>query len=168
MSASSAVWDLPTEAHTAAFGRLLAAHVQGGDVIGLQGPLGAGKTRLAQALAAGLGVVDEVTSPTFVLVRRYQGRLPLFHLDAYRLHDLDEFAELGPEEFYEPPHVTLIEWSDRVAALLPAERLELALDPVDMHARELRLIGHGRRGAELAAALSAAWPAAAAAVISDP
>jgi tRNA threonylcarbamoyladenosine biosynthesis protein TsaE len=168
MSASLSGWDLPSEAHTAAFGRLLATHVQGGDVIGLQGPLGAGKTRLAQAFAAGLGVVDEVTSPTFVLVRRYQGRFPLFHLDAYRLHDLDEFAELGPEEFFEPPHVTLIEWSDRVAASLPAERLELTLDPVDVHARELRLSGHGRRGAELVAQLSAAWPAAAAAVLCDP
>lgn len=114
------------EAATERFGRTLAGALPAGTVVALVGTLGAGKTRLAQALAAALGAPrGEVTSPTFVLVNRYQARMTIFHIDAYRLRDEDEFLQLGPEEFFESSGLTIIEWADRVADCLPAERLEV-------------------------------------------
>jgi len=144
---------LADEAQTEALGRRLGELLQAGDVVGLQGPLGAGKTRLAQAIAAALGVEEDVSSPTFVLMKRYRGRWPVYHLDAYRLRDGDEFAELGPEEFLGGENVAIIEWSDRVAAWLPEDRLELRLETTGRDARSLLVEGLAGRGAALAAAL---------------
>ena len=118
-----------SEADTDRIGTELAAELEPGAVVALIGPLGAGKTRLVQAIAAALGVPrDAVTSPTFVLVNEYrQGRLPIFHFDAYRLKDLDEFLELGPEEYFDANGLTFIEWADRVAEALPSERIEIRI-----------------------------------------
>ena len=121
---------LHNEADTERFGRALAEVLPAGTVVALVGTLGAGKTRLVQAVAAALGVPrDAVTSPTFVLVNEYrQGRLPVFHFDTYRLKDDDEFLELGPEEYFDAAGLVFIEWADRVAHLLPAERIEITLE----------------------------------------
>ena len=73
---------------------------------------------------------DAATSPTFVLVNEYRGRVPIYHIDAYRLRDEDEFLELGPEEYFESEGVTFVEWADRVADCLPAERLEIRCEAV--------------------------------------
>jgi tRNA threonylcarbamoyladenosine biosynthesis protein TsaE len=110
----------------AALGDVLPA----GTVVALIGTLGAGKTRLVQAVAVALGVPrDAVTSPTFVLVNEYrQGRLPVFHFDTYRLKDDDEFLELGPEEYFDAGGLVFIEWADRVTHLLPADRIEITLE----------------------------------------
>lgn len=115
---------------TAHLGVLMAQALAPGDVCSFTGTLGAGKTRLIQAIAAGLGVEQEqVTSPTFVLVNEYRsGRLPIYHLDAYRLKDDDEFLELGPEEMCDSGGVTLIEWGDRVAHLLPPRLQTVAIE----------------------------------------
>lgn len=130
-----------SEADTDRIGAELAAALKPGTVVALIGPLGAGKTRLVQAIAAALGVPrDAVTSPTFVLVNEYrQGRLPIFHFDAYRLKDLDEFLELGPEEYFDANGLTFIEWADRVAEALPRERVEIqiSIEPVDARRIEL-------------------------------
>ena len=123
-----------SEADTDRIGAELAAELKPGTVVALIGPLGAGKTRLVQAIAAALGVPrDAVTSPTFVLVNEYrQGRLPIFHFDAYRLKDLDEFLELGPEEYFDSGGLTFIEWADRVAEALPSTRIEIRIEiPAD-------------------------------------
>jgi tRNA threonylcarbamoyladenosine biosynthesis protein TsaE len=119
-----------TEADTDRLGAALAEVLPPGVVIGLFGTLGAGKTRLVRAVARGMGVAaSEVTSPTFVLLHQYlQGRLPIYHFDAYRLRDDDEFLELGPEEYFEAGGITFIEWADRVLSCLPAERLEITLE----------------------------------------
>jgi tRNA threonylcarbamoyladenosine biosynthesis protein TsaE len=109
---------------TAAVGRAVASLVVPGDVVVLSGPLGAGKTRLVQGLAAGLGVPGRVTSPTFVLVRRHAGSVPLVHVDAYRLEDAADLAMLDDDVLAEDV-VTCIEWGGRVAAALPAERLSI-------------------------------------------
>ena len=91
-----------------------------GAVVVLEGTLGAGKTTLAQGLAAGLGVETEVTSPTFALVHEYQGRCPLFHMDLYRLSSEEEFELIGGWEYFQRGGVCLIEWADRLgAALVP-------------------------------------------------
>jgi tRNA threonylcarbamoyladenosine biosynthesis protein TsaE len=119
------------EQGTARFGAALAAVLPERAVIALNGPLGAGKTRLVQGLAEGLGVDRrEVVSPTFVLVQEYYGRKPVFHFDAYRLRNDEEFWALGPEEYFSSPGVVVIEWAERVAGCLPAERLEIEIEVV--------------------------------------
>ena len=111
---------------TRAVGAALSALARPGDVIVLAGDLGAGKTALVQGLARGLGVEEVVTSPTFTLVRSYRGRLPLHHLDVYRLEHLQEAEDLGVGELLDGA-VTVIEWGDTVRRVLPAERLEVQL-----------------------------------------
>ena len=129
-----------SEADTERLGCALAAALPGGSVVALNGTLGAGKTRLVQAFAAAHGVPPEAsTSPTFVLVNEYRGRLPIYHIDAYRIRDDDEFFELGVEEFFDSAGVTFIEWADRVASCLPAERLEIACEVVSESERRFRL-----------------------------
>ncbi|MEW6573582.1 MAG: tRNA (adenosine(37)-N6)-threonylcarbamoyltransferase complex ATPase subunit type 1 TsaE [Bacillota bacterium] len=124
-------------------GRFLAA----GDVVALYGDLGAGKTCFAQGVARGLGILGQVTSPTFVLLREYEGRLPLYHFDAYRLSGPEDFAELGSEEYFSGPGVSIIEWAERVTDILPEDRLEVEL--LRLHGEEnTRLIhfkGTGER-----------------------
>ena len=130
----SARFDLPDEAATDRLGRALWAGLRTGSVVGLVGELGAGKTRLVRACALAAGAPPaEIASPTFTLVKEYPTAAArpdappvLFHLDAYRLADVDEFEELGPDEFREAGAV-LIEWADRVAEALPADRLTLSL-----------------------------------------
>ena len=117
------------EQGTSRFGAALAASLPERAVIALNGPLGAGKTRLVQGLAESLGVDRrEVVSPTFVLVQEYYGQRPLFHFDAYRLHGDEEFWALGPEEYFSSPGVVVIELAQRVAGCLPAERLEINVE----------------------------------------
>ncbi len=119
------------EADTDRLGAALADALPPGTTVALIGTLGAGKTRLVQAAAAALGVPrDAATSPTFVLVNEYRGRLPIYHIDAYRLRDEDEFLELGPEEYFESAGLTFIEWADRVAACLPVEHIEIRCEAV--------------------------------------
>src|SRR3954452_17710682 len=111
------------ENDTQRLGAAIAAVLQAGSVVGLIGPLGAGKTRLVQAVANALGVAPgSVTSPTFVLVNEYTGgRLPIYHFDTYRLKDDDEFLNLGPEEYFDSGGITFVEWADRVETLLPPD-----------------------------------------------
>lgn len=108
-------------------GAAVAEVLRPGDVVLLAGELGTGKTALAQGLARGLGVEDRVTSPSFVLVREYEGRIPLAHVDVYRLDHAQELHDLGFEEVLDPGRVTVVEWGDRVAPMLPTERLEVRL-----------------------------------------
>jgi len=105
---------------TRALGEQLGAQLQPGAVVACIGELGAGKTCFLQGLARGLGVTSNVTSPTFVLVNHYRGRVPVFHLDAYRTEALTEVLELGLEEMMHGEGVTVIEWADKILPLLPA------------------------------------------------
>ena len=98
-----------------------------GDVVLLAGDLGAGKTAFAQGFGTALGVDEPITSPTFTLVNRYEGRLPLHHLDVYRLDRLEEVSDLGLEEFLDEGGVVLIEWGDRITPVLPADFLEVRI-----------------------------------------
>ncbi len=114
---------------TADFARLLAKLAAPGDVICLSGDLGAGKTALTQELARGLGVPDScyVTSPTFSILQEYPGRMPLYHMDFYRLSDETEVEDLGFEEFFYLSGLTVIEWSERAGSLIPDTRLKLTM-----------------------------------------
>jgi tRNA threonylcarbamoyladenosine biosynthesis protein TsaE len=134
-----------SERATDLLGRLLADALPPGMVVALRGTLGAGKTRLVRALAVACGVeAEEVVSPTFVLCQQYQGRdRVLFHLDAYRLRDDDEFLELGPEEFFESDGLTLIEWADKVQACLPRDFLDIHIEVLGESSRDFSLRAHG-------------------------
>ena len=124
-------------------------------MIGLCGPLGAGKTRLVRALAEAAGVDPRlVLSPTFVLIHEYQGRLPIYHFDAYRLRDDDEFLQLGPDEYFDGGGWTFVEWADRVAACLPAERLEIRIEPTGITSRGFEITAIGERYEPVIAALA--------------
>lgn len=136
------VFNAANEADTERLGAALAAALPQGTTVALIGTLGAGKTRLVQAYAAASGVPREAaTSPTFVLANEYHGRLPIYHLDVYRLRDEDEFAELGPEEYFESDGVTFVEWADRVADLLPPDRLEIRCEATGETERRFALRG---------------------------
>ena len=138
-----------SEADTERLGAALANALPGGTAVALIGTLGAGKTRLVQAFAAAHGVPRDVaTSPTFLLVNEYQGRLPIYHFDAYRLRDDDEFIELGPDEYFESNGVTFVEWADRVERCLPREYLEIRCEATGETERRFVLTGRGAGIAE--------------------
>jgi len=130
-----------SEADTDRLGEILAAELYPGSVVALIGTLGAGKTRLVQAVAAALGNPrDAITSPTFVLVNEYLGgRMPVYHFDTYRLRDEDEFLELGPEEYFSGQGVTFVEWADRFPDLLPREHLSIQLEVAGPTQREFTI-----------------------------
>lgn len=145
------------EQTTKAIGAAVAGLLEPGDVVGLAGDLGAGKTRLVQGAAAALGVEDPVLSPTFMLVREYDGDPPVHHVDAYRLSGPLELEDLGLEDVLSPDAVVFVEWADRVAAALPDSWLELVLHITDDDHREIEVRPHGptwtARFKRLAAAL---------------
>lgn len=114
----------------------------GGLVIAFRGDLGAGKTVLAKGIARGLGVEDEVTSPTFTVVSEYQGRLRLHHIDAYRLSGPDDFIEIGGEDLlFDREAVCLVEWSERIAAVLPPGSVDFELAVLPDGSRRARIAG---------------------------
>lgn len=147
------------EHDTARLGALLAEVLPPGTVVALIGTLGAGKTRLVQAVADALGVAPgSVVSPTFILVNEYTGgRLPIYHFDTYRLKDDDEFLELGPDEYFESNGLVFIEWADRVAHLLPQQRVEVTMEVVGETARRIALNGTSDSTDELAARIAEAY-----------
>ncbi len=126
MTSRTLRWRTATADATRRLGRSFAPLLEPGDVLALTGELGAGKTCLVQGLAAGLGVTTPVTSPTFMLQRSYDGRVPLVHLDVYRLERVQDVLELG-DEALAGDVVTVIEWGDTIAPLLPADRLDVEL-----------------------------------------
>jgi tRNA threonylcarbamoyladenosine biosynthesis protein TsaE len=145
------VVNLATVADTEVFGRRLGQLMFPGAVVGLIGPLGAGKTQLVRAIAEGLETADSrvVSSPTFVLIQEYDARLPIYHFDVYRLRGEAEFDELGAHEYFQGSGVCLVEWADRVPGSMPAERLEARLFVVGENERRLELTAHGDRYREL-------------------
>ena len=120
-------------------GERLGARLGRGDVVACVGELGAGKTCFIQGLARGLGVTGDVTSPTFVLVNHYRGRLPVYHLDAYRTGSLTELVDLGLEEMLHGDGVTVIEWADKLLPLLPARTIHVHLSGLGDEPREIRI-----------------------------
>jgi len=130
---------------TEAAGEQLGATLGPGDVVALTGELGAGKTCFVKGLARALGVTRPPTSPTFVMVNEYRGRLPVHHVDAYRTGSLTELLDLGLSELLDGDGVTVIEWADKVGPLLPARTIHVRIDGVGDEPRHIAI--HGvRRG----------------------
>ncbi len=147
-------------AETHALGRALGSVAGPSTLIALSGPLGAGKTVLTKGIAEGLGVTSVVNSPTFVLMNEHVGRLRLFHVDAYRLDDPEEALAAGLLDERETAGVTVIEWADRLDGWLPADRLEIALQPDASGGDErlLRWTAAGEQHERLAAVLGTTVP----------
>ncbi len=126
---------------TLAIGRIIGETLTGGNVVALSGELGAGKTCLTQGIAQGLGVAEEyyVTSPTFTLINEYPGRIPLYHMDVYRLSDSRDLEDMGCEEYFYGDGVVIIEWAEKVADILPRETLVLHLEYIDSNTRKIRI-----------------------------
>ncbi len=124
---------------TLELGEALGRSLVGGLVVGLVGPLGAGKTQLVKGIALGNGVEDvrQVTSPTFTLVHEYPGRLALHHIDAYRLSGPQELAALGFDELIQPDAAVVVEWADRVQSLIPPDALCVTISPTGEQHRSL-------------------------------
>ncbi len=152
----SARWTLtlPSRAATEAFGRAIGRVLTGGEMLALSGELGAGKTALVRGIATGLGMPsNQVTSPTFVLIHEYHGRLPLIHMDLYRLQSAAEAEGIGLQEYFFGETVTAVEWADKFPELLPQDRLELTLQHKTPTTRTVRLSAKGPRACTLLTAL---------------
>lgn len=148
---------------TRAVGAALAPLLVPGDVVALSGDLGAGKTTFVQGAAGGLGVRDHVASPTFVLVRQYLGRLPVAHVDVYRLNRVQEVLDLGFDELLDAGGVVFVEWGDVVDALFPPGYLRVGLASAQDDVRTIELSSDGTPWAGRWAALETAlgqWRAA--------
>ena len=122
-----------------AFGESWAADLVGGEIFALHGVLGAGKTQLAKGLARGLGYRGDVTSPTFTIVHEYRGgRLPMYHIDLYRIQNEKDAIDIGLEEYIPGDGVTVIEWPERIASLLPPRTHHWELEVVSLTERVIR------------------------------
>lgn len=130
-------------------GRGLGLSLGPGDVVALIGDLGSGKTCLIQGMCAGLQIEEVVTSPTFTLMNPYQGRLPVYHFDLYRLDDADALLDIGYEEYVDGEGVCLIEWADKFPHVLPDSHIELRIEIVGHEHRRItatRVWAHAGRG----------------------
>ena len=130
---------------TSRLGRALGEGAQAGDLLCLWGDLGAGKTHLAKAIGAGLGVTETIISPSFILMAEYEGRLPLFHIDPYRLVSAEDALAGGLIDERQSEGVTLVEWPERLGDALPIHRLDVRIDGTGDLPRKIRLLAWGDR-----------------------
>lgn len=130
---------------TADIGLRIGSLLRTGDVVCLSGDLGAGKTILAQGIALGLAVNEPVTSPTFTVMQMYEGRVPVFHYDLYRLNRPEELLDIGFEEYSGSYGVSIIEWPDKFPDYMPTDALWISLSRVNERERKIELIPHGER-----------------------
>lgn len=141
----SLIIDATKLADTRKIGRVIGWLLKPDDVLLLSGPLGAGKTTLTQGIAMGLGIKSGVMSPTFVLMREIQGRLKLYHIDLYRLENIPEITDMGLDDYFYGGGVTIVEWADRAADLLPPEHLRIEIEYTGDKSRRFRFYACGER-----------------------
>lgn len=121
------VYHTETSDETVALGRALASQLKPGDVVAFYGDLGAGKTTMIKGVAAGLRVADVVKSPSFVIMTEYAGRLPVYHIDLYRLNENTDFGAIGLDSYIEGEGVCLIEWAERAEEMLPEKAVRVRM-----------------------------------------
>ena len=135
---------------TIASGKALGNLLSPGDVVCLTGELGTGKTCFVKGIAEGLGIKGRtVTSPTFIIINEYKGKIPLYHIDLYRIGAIDDLRDLGIEEIVYGKGVTAIEWADRIKDTLPDERIDITLKWVDNKTRSVEMRAFGRHHREI-------------------
>ncbi len=150
------LWETRSAAETQALAARLAGFLAVGDVVALAGDLGTGKTTFVQGLAAGLGIIAPITSPTFVLINRYRtvAGCALHHADCYRLQDAPlEMWDAGLGDLFAGDDIVAIEWADRIPGLLPADHLEIRFDYLDDDRRRLTFTAHGPRWSHILTSL---------------
>lgn len=150
------VFQSKSPSDTTRLGRRIGKLLRQGDVVALVGELGAGKTQLIKGLASGIGVrrVHYLTSPSFVLINEYTGKIPFYHIDLFRLEGEKEAEGLGLEEYFRGKGVTVIEWADKIPSILPRELLWIYLYYTGKQTRSIELIPKGERYEELLKTLS--------------
>lgn len=131
-------YDSNNEQDTGRLAEALAAVIREGAVLALDGDLGAGKTTFSQALARALGVEGVVNSPTFTIIKEYEGRLPFYHMDVYRISEA-EADELGLDDYFYGDGVTVVEWASRISSLLPSEHLVIYIESEGLQSRQMRI-----------------------------
>lgn len=131
---------------TVELGERLGQILQKGDTVCLTGDLGTGKTAFAGGIARALGIGGYITSPTFTIVNEYEGKLPLYHFDVYRINNTDEMFETGYDEYISGGGVTVIEWAELIKEILPHERIDVNIEKDDMNNTDSRLITIQFRG----------------------
>ncbi|MEE8637760.1 MAG: tRNA (adenosine(37)-N6)-threonylcarbamoyltransferase complex ATPase subunit type 1 TsaE [Candidatus Margulisiibacteriota bacterium] len=124
---------------TVELGKKIGAFLVPNDILALIGPLGAGKTTLIQGIAEGVGVKDYVTSPTFIIINEYQGRIPFFHVDLYRLDKVEDIEDLGIEEYFTRDGACVIEWAEKLGNLRPKSCHEIEIEVVSENERRVNL-----------------------------
>ncbi len=132
---------------TVNLGKRLGKNLKAEDLIALCGQLGSGKTVLTKGIAEGLGVKQSgyVNSPSFVILKEYKGRVPLYHFDIYRLNDISQFSTVGYGEYFYGKGVSVIEWADKVKEALPKEYLLIDIEILSKNERKITLKPHGKR-----------------------
>ena len=128
-----------SEQETFDFAKELGASAAQGTIFALNGDLGTGKTIIAKGIAKGLGINEDITSPTFLLMEVYKGRLPLYHFDLYRIENDDEFNELDFEEYWFGEGVSVVEWAERAGGRIPADAVKITLEWVNDTERRIRI-----------------------------
>ena len=134
-------YDTHSVKETERLGELLARRLHAGDVIAMSGDLGAGKTAFVRGLARGLGITARVTSPTYTIVNEYEGTLPLFHFDMYRLFGADELDDIGWDDYLKRGGVCAVEWSERAEGLLPDDCIRVAITARDENISRVEITG---------------------------
>jgi tRNA threonylcarbamoyladenosine biosynthesis protein TsaE len=134
------VFETTSPAATILLGERLAQFLPAGMVVGFYGELGSGKTTLIKGFARGLGVKEMVKSPSFVIITEYQGRVPVYHIDLYRIHSPEEFIEIGLDSYLRADGVCLVEWAERAEQLLPANAIRIYLS-VTPAGRRIAILG---------------------------
>lgn len=134
---------------TKAFGKRLGSLLKPGDILCLNGDLGAGKTTLTKSIGLGLGVEDYITSPTFALINEYEGNFPVYHFDVYRLEGVGDSFDLGFDEYFFGRGVCIIEWAEKIEEVLPEDRIVLDIEKTSEMGRKISLRGYGSRYLEV-------------------
>lgn len=116
---------------TIELGKKIGSFLKGGEIFAMQGTLAAGKTTITKGIAQALDIKDEITSPTFCLISEYEGKIPLYHMDVYRLNDGEDFINLGAEDLIYGKGVSIIEWSEKIMEELPKSTIILKIEPIE-------------------------------------
>ena len=124
-------------------GKIMSRHLEKGTVLCLDGDLGVGKTAITQFIAKEFGVKEYITSPTFNIIKEYEGRLPFYHMDVYRIESEDDMYDLGYDEYIYSEGVTVIEWSEKIEGILPENRININITRIDDNRRTMIIEGKG-------------------------